>query len=191
MLRRYMRVFSCVACFLAQLFMTAVAQDKVSTQACNNFYQFSAIPLTGKKAVSFCDEYKGKVILVVNTASKCGFTWQYEGLEALYRQHKQQGLVVLGFPSNQFGGQEPGTNAQIQDFCRSTYGVEFPMFQKSVVVGEQATDIWRYLAKEAKQAPQWNFYKYLIDRDGRVIDVFSSLISPESESFNQKLLRLL
>ncbi|RZI44544.1 glutathione peroxidase [Herbaspirillum sp. HC18] len=123
-------------------------------------------------------QYTGKVVLVVNTASYCGFTSQYEGLEALYARYQPKGLVVLGFPSNDFGNQEPGDSKQIADFCFNTYGVKFPMFAKSSVSGKGANPLHTELAKITGTTPKWNFYKYLIDRHGNVVGSYSSLITP-------------
>lgn len=136
-------------------------------------------------------QYAGKVILVVNTASFCGFTDQYEGLEALYRKYKDKGLVVLGFPSNDFGQQEPGSNKEIADFCYNTYAVKFPMFAKSVVSGDKRNALFAQLAKESGTAPKWNFYKYLIDRQGRVVDSYSSMTKPLSASLVSDIEKLL
>lgn len=134
--------------------------------------------LQDEKPQSLC-QYAGKVILVVNTASYCGFTGQYAGLEALYARYQGRGLVVLGFPSNDFA-QESGDDRQIADFCENTFGVKFPMFSKSSVSGESASPLYRDLAAQAGQAPRWNFYKYLIGRDGRVVDHFASLTAPDN-----------
>jgi glutathione peroxidase len=123
--------------------------------------------------------YAGKVLLVVNTASYCGFTGQYEGLEKLHATYAPKGLVVLGFPSNDFGGQEPGDSKQIADFCFNTYGVKFPMFAKSSVKGKEANPLHAELAKITGTSPKWNFHKYLIDRNGKVLDNYSSLVSPD------------
>jgi len=125
-------------------------------------------------------QYAGKVLLVVNTASYCGFTPQYEGLEKLYANYSAQGLVVLGFPSNDFGQQEPGKSKEIADFCYNTYGVKFPMFEKSVVSGKNANPLFLELAKAGGGAPRWNFYKYLVGRDGKLIDSYSSITAPDS-----------
>ncbi len=125
-------------------------------------------------------QYTGKVILVVNTASHCGFTSQYEGLEKLYADLGPKGLVVLGFPSNDFGKQEPGSSKEIADFCFNTYGVKFPMFEKSVVKGPQANALYAALAKAADSSPKWNFHKYLIDRNGKVLGAYTSLTSPSN-----------
>ena len=126
---------------------------------------------------SLC-QFRGKVLLVVNTASYCGYTGQYEGLEALYRRYKGRGLVVVGFPSNDFGGQEPGTNQEIAQFCRLTYGVQFPMFEKSSVTKVSSNPLFAALSAATGVAPQWNFYKYVVDRTGRPIAGFDSRTTP-------------
>ena len=123
-------------------------------------------------------QYGGKVALVVNTASYCGYTSQYEGLEALYAKYRDRGLVVLGFPSNDFGGQEPGGSKQIADFCFNTYGVKFPMFAKSVVTGKKANPLHAQLASATGEAPEWNFHKYLVGKDGKVIASYASKVTP-------------
>lgn len=127
-------------------------------------------------------QYAGKVVLIVNTASFCGFTTQYEGLEALYAKYSDKGLVVLGFPSNDFGKQEPGSSKEIADFCFNTYGVKFPMFAKSSVQGEQPNALYKELIKATGTTPKWNFYKYLIDRKGNIVDSYSSITTPQSKS---------
>jgi glutathione peroxidase len=121
-------------------------------------------------------QFSGKVVLVVNTASYCGFTGQYEGLEALYRRYRDRGLVILGFPSNDFS-QEPGSSKEIAELCFNTYGIKFPMFAKTSVVGAQADPLFVELARQSS-APKWNFYKYLIGRDGKVLGSYSSLTGP-------------
>jgi len=126
-------------------------------------------------------QYAGKVILVVNTASYCGFTKQYEGLEALYAKYGSKGLVVLGFPSNDFGQQEPGSSKEIADFCYNTYGVKFPMFSKTVVSGKNPNPLYADLIKATGKAPAWNFHKYLIGRDGKVLTNFGSKVTPEDK----------
>jgi glutathione peroxidase len=123
-------------------------------------------------------KYVGQVALVVNTASYCGFTSQYEGLEALHAKYAAKGLVVLGFPSNDFGGQEPGSSKDIADFCYNTYGVKFPMFSKSSVAGREANPLHAELARITGTAPKWNFHKYLIGRDGKVIAHYPSKVTP-------------
>ena len=147
----------------------------------NNFYQFSATTLQGKEMSM--KSYEGKVILVVNTASKCGLTPQYEGLEKLYREYKDKGLVILGFPCNQFANQEPGSEKDISENCLINYGVSFPMFSKIDVNGPTAHPIYKYLKKELKGFPgselKWNFTKFLIDSNGNPSKRFSPLTKPE------------
>jgi glutathione peroxidase len=124
-------------------------------------------------------QYAGKVVLVVNTASYCGFTGQYEDLEALHAKYASRGLVVLGFPSNDFGKQEPGSSKEIADFCFNTYGVKFPMMAKTVVSGPGKNALYVQLEKATGKSPRWNFHKYLIDRSGNVADSFSSSVNPQ------------
>ena len=138
---------------------------------------------------SLC-QYRGQVVLIVNTASYCGFTQQYEGLEGLYARYKEQGLVVLGFPSNDFGKQEPGSNAQIAEFCTNTFGVKFPMFAKSHVRGPESNGLFAELAR-LSDAPSWNFHKYLIDRQGRLVRSYASAVSPSSRTLVVDLERAL
>jgi glutathione peroxidase len=126
-------------------------------------------------------QYAGKVVLVVNTASYCGYTKQYEGLENLYAKYGKQGLVVLGFPSNDFGKQEPGSAKEIADFCYNTYGVKFPMFAKSSVTGAAANPFHASLIKQTGKEPKWNFTKYLIDRHGKVLEYYPSKVTPEDK----------
>jgi glutathione peroxidase len=128
-------------------------------------------------------QYQGKVVLVVNTASYCGYTSQYKGLEALYARYQARGLVVLGFPSNDFGSQEPGSSKEIADFCFNTYGVKFPMLAKSVVSGPGRNAFYAELAKVSRSTPQWNFHKYLVGRDGRSVRSFASEVTPDSAGF--------
>jgi glutathione peroxidase len=148
----------------------------------SNVYDFSANSLDGKP-VSL-REYSGKVLLIVNTASRCGFTPQYQGLEALYQQYRDRGLTVLGFPCNQFGEQEPGSAEEIGSFCQKNYGVSFPMFEKIEVNGEGAHPLYRWLKSNAKgllgsEGIKWNFTKFLVDRNGKVIDRFAPATKPE------------
>jgi len=129
-----------------------------------SIYDFTMTSLDGKE-VSLSD-YKGKVVLIVNVASKCGLTPQYEDLQALYESHKDKGLVILGFPANNFMGQEPGTNEEIAAFCQKNYGVSFPMFSKISVKGSDVHPLYAYLKEATGQQPGWNFHKYLISKDG-------------------------
>jgi glutathione peroxidase len=135
-------------------------------------------------------QYSGKVILIVNTASFCGFTQQYEGLEKLYASFKDQGLVVLGFPSNDFGNQEPGSSKEIADFCSNTFGVKFPMVAKTSVKGPKANRLFKQLAQQS-EAPGWNFHKYLIDREGRLARSFSSQVPPSDRRLVSEIERVL
>ena len=138
--------------------------------------------LNSVETVNLQAAYGGKVVLVVNTASKCAFTGQYEGLEALYARYRDRGLVVLGFPSNDFGGQEPGSEQQIRDFCRLTYSVRFPMFAKTRVSEGKADALFTRLAESAGRYPMWNFHKYLIGRDGRLVGDYPSVTAPQSDT---------
>jgi glutathione peroxidase len=123
--------------------------------------------------------YEGQVVLVVNTASYCGYTKQYEGLEKLYQKYKGKGLVVLGFPSNDFGQQEPGSNQEVADFCERTFKVRFPMYEKSAVTGTAASPLYRSLAARTGEVPKWNFHKYVLDRKGEPVGSFNSKVAPE------------
>lgn len=144
-------------------------------------YDFSFRPLMGEGALPL-SAYKGKVILVVNTASQCGFTGQYEGLQALYDRYHGQGLVIIGVPSNDFGGQEPGTAEEIAQFCSINYGVTFPMASKEVVSGDAAHPFYQWARKTLGfgTAPKWNFHKYLINRQGQLVDYFNSTTDPQA-----------
>jgi glutathione peroxidase len=148
-------------------------------------------PLAGEKPVHLCEVMRDRVVLVVNTASRCAYTPQYEGLEKLYRRYRDRGLVVAGFPSNDFAGQEPGTEKQIRDFCRLTYSVEFPMFEKMRVRGDDAAPFYRHLASVTGEEPRWNFHKYLIDRTGRVVASFPSQVTPDDPRFLRRIEELL
>lgn len=136
------------------------------------------------------DQYRGRVVLMVNVASKCGYTPQYKGLEALYQRYKDRGLVVLGFPSNDFS-QEKGSNQQIAEFCESTFGVKFPMFVKTAVTGPGAHPLYRQLTAQAGQAPAWNFHKYLVGRDGKVAASYPGATAPDSPALLRELDKLL
>jgi glutathione peroxidase len=155
--------------------MTATAEKTI--------YAFEAATLEGAPAP--LADYRGKLLLIVNTASKCGFTPQYEGLEALWRKYKDRGLVVLGFPCNQFGAQEPGDAGEIANFCSLTYDVTFPMMTKVEVNGPAAHPLWAWLKHQKKgllgsEAIKWNFTKFLIGRDGEVIDRFAPTTTPQA-----------
>lgn len=175
--------------FTVLLFASLTAAANASECAAN--LDFSVETLTGNKTVRLCDVYQGNVILVVNTASKCGFTGQYEGLEKLYETYKDQGLVVLGFPSNDFGNQEPGSSEEIAKFCRATFGVKFPMFAKTHVLPRNASPFYARLIAETGRHPQWNFHKYLIDREGNIVASFDSVVTPENPDLMNRIKSLL
>jgi glutathione peroxidase len=155
-------------------------------------YNFSFKTLAGEEPLPL-SAYKGKVILVVNTASKCGFTKQYKGLEALYNKYKDKGLVIVGVPSNDFGNQEPGSASEIKKFCEINYGVTFPMTSKNEVTGENAHPFYKYAADVFGFAgtPKWNFHKYLVDRNGKLVDYFSTMTDPMSDTISAAIEKLL
>lgn len=159
-------------------------------QSCGSLLSRSVPRLQDEKPQNLC-QYAGKVVVVVNTASFCGFTPQYRSLEALHARYQSRGLVVLGFPSNDFGGQEPGSNQEVAAFCESTYGVKFPMFVKSSVKGDQAHPLYAELAKRAGKAPAWNFHKYVIARDGETVASYGSRVDPLGSGFVTDIERLL
>lgn len=150
-----------------------------ASAACPALLDHSFPRLQDSVPQSLC-QYQGKVVLVVNTASYCGFTGQYEGLEKLYAKYKDRGLVVLGFPSNDFGDQEPGSNKEIADFCRLTYGVQFPMLAKTDIAAPKTNAFYKQLIAATDTRPKWNFHKYLIDRSGSRVESFNTLVSPDS-----------
>jgi glutathione peroxidase len=143
----------------------------------NTFFDLTANSLAGQPQPLAA--FRGQVALVVNVASECGFTPQYAGLEKLYEEYRARGLVVLGFPSNEFGGQEPGSADEIQAFCSTSFGVQFPMFDKSSVKGSRKSAVYAFLTAQHGE-PKWNFHKYLVGRDGRVLQAFPSAVAPES-----------
>ncbi len=161
------------------LLMTALTSPAIGSTLLDQDFR----RLAADETVNLADAFGGKVLLVVNTASKCGNTPQYDGLEKLYQQYGGDGLVVLGFPSNDFLGQEPGTEEQIQEFCRLTYSIKFPMFEKTQVREGEAHPFFQRLAAAAGTYPTWNFHKYLIGRDGTVIAEFS----PRTQPYDSKL----
>ena len=158
--------------------MAATPAAAPAPAACTGLLQQNFLRLQDEKPQSLC-QYSGKVVVVVNTASFCGFTSQYEGLEALYAKYKDKGLVVLGFPSNDFS-QETGSNKDIAAFCENTFGVKFPMFAKTSVAGKDASPLFKQLAEQTGTAPRWNFYKYVIARNGTTAVSFNSMASPSS-----------
>ena len=162
-----------------------------TADACPESLDFHKRPLTGQQPVHLCEVMQDKVVLVVNTASRCAYTPQYEGLEKLYQRYRDRGLVVAGFPSNDFAGQEPGTEQAIRKFCRLTYGVQFPMFEKVHVKGSSVDPFYRHLARETGMTPRWNFHKYLIDRNGSVVASFPSQVKPDDPRLVNKIEELL
>ena len=157
----------------------AAATDAAAPAVCPAILNHQFLRLQDDTPQNLC-QHAGKVVLVVNTASFCGFTKQYEGLEALYAKYQGKGLVVLGFPSNQFGEQEPGSAKEIADFCFNTYGVKFPMFAKTEVKGPKKNALYAELVKATRAEPKWNFNKYLIDRQGTVVAHYPSGVEPQS-----------
>lgn len=161
---------------------TAAAQTPAATAsgaACPPLLDRTVPRLQDERPQSLC-QYAGQVVLVVNTASRCGYTGQYSGLEALYDRYRARGLVVLGFPSNDFGQQEPGSAREIADFCENQFGVRFPMFAKTTVRGPLASPLYADLSRLSGSPPRWNFHKYLIGRDGRSVRAYPSQVAPDS-----------
>jgi len=168
-------------------------QKRQSEQTLGSFYSLSAADISGKM-IPFT-EYKGRVVMIVNTASQCGYTSQYKGLEALYRKYKDKGFVILGFPSNDFGGQEPGSNAEVKKFCELRYKVTFPMFSKVNVTTQPVSPVYDYLTnrnpnKDTRKTPSWNFFKYVIDKNGVVVSALASGVEPESHEVDKLISRL-
>ncbi len=176
--------------FPAVWMQAGVTGQTATTTACPALLQHSFNLLQTGTPQSLC-RYHGNVVLVVNTASQCGYTDQYGGLEALYRKYRARGLVVVGFPSNDFGGQEPGTNKEIAEFCRTNFGIEFPLYEKSAVSKLSANPFYVELAKSTGQSPKWNFHKYVIDRDGKPVASFASGVTPDAREITQLLEKLL
>jgi glutathione peroxidase len=169
--------------------MSAMNPSAPAGAAPATFYDFKTDTLDGKPAD--LNAYKGKVTLVVNVASKCGYTPQYDGLEKLHKELSPKGFAVLGFPSNDFGGQEPGTAAEIQEFCKLTYGVTFPMFSKSVTkAGPEQSPIYTWLGQSGN-LPTWNFCKYLIGKDGKIIAFFPSKVKPDAPELRDAIAKAL
>jgi glutathione peroxidase len=164
----------------------------MTTQLSPSIYDFSVTSIEGQSVN--LSTYKDKVLLIVNTASQCGFTPQYQGLQALYEKYADKGLVILGFPCNQFGQQEPGTASEIQSFCETRFGVKFPLFEKVDVNGKDAHPLFQYLTKAApgllgSESVKWNFTKFLVDRSGKKIERYASMAKPEDiDKAIQKLL---
>ncbi|WJG07776.1 glutathione peroxidase [Aliiglaciecola sp. LCG003] len=157
-----------------------------SANECPDVLKFMKRKLNSQETVNMCSEYQGKTLLIVNTASYCGFTPQFEGLEALYSNYKDKGLVVLGFPSHDFN-QEDDDEGKTAELCELTYGVKFPMFEATHVRGDDADPLYKMLAKKSGTTPIWNFYKYLIDKNGNMVDSYSSYTKPTDKDFIQDI----
>ena len=179
------RLFPVAGLFLLLLGGTSAT----AADSCSPVLNHTLNTLQGEKR-NLC-EYQGKVLLIVNMASYCGFTSQYKGLETLSRKYRDKGLVVLGFPSNDFGQQEPGSNKEVADFCERTYQVKFPMFEKSSVARTDINPVYQTLAAMTGEQPKWNFHKYLLDRTGQKAMSFHSAVSPEDPAFVAQLETLL
>jgi glutathione peroxidase len=169
--------------------MMATLSTQVHAAGCSAVFNHKLNTLQGQ-AADLCD-YQGKVVMVVNTASYCGYTPQYKALEAIYEKYKSQGFVVLGFPANDFGGQEPGSNAEVADFCERTYKVKFPMFSKSSVIQGGGNPVITELASKTGQWPEWNFHKYLIDRSGKNFVSYPSRENPALPEITNQIEKLL
>ena len=172
--------------------MIMLPSQKSNAEQAGNLYEYSFKTLHSEEPMPL-SQFEGKVILIVNTASKCGFTKQYEGLQELYDKHKDQGLVIIGVPSNDFGKQEPGTAEEIANFCQLNYGVTFPMTSKEVVSGDEAHPFykWAHETLGFGTAPKWNFHKYLVDKDGSLADHFESITAPDSKKLVSAVEKLL
>ena len=168
---------------LAALFGVFAASSSEAASA----WDFSFVAIDGQPLP--LSKFEGKAVLVVNTASQCGFTPQYKGLEELYKKYRDRGLVVLGVPSNDFGAQEPGSSAEIKEFCETSFSVDFPLTEKVKVTGDDAHPFFRWAAKEMGPLakPRWNFHKYLIAPDGRLVDWFSTVTSPDAASVSRSI----
>ena len=179
--------------YVSLFFFTMPTHSFTKEHHMSSIYDFKVVTIEGEETT--LSPYKNQILLIVNVASKCGFTSQYDGLEALYKKYKDKGFTVLGFPCNQFGSQEPGTEKEIQNLCRVNFGVTFPMFSKINVNGEKTHPLYQYLKSEqpgilGTEAIKWNFTKFLVDREGNVIKRFGSSTTPkEIEKEIETLLR--
>ena len=186
MLRGLCRALARFATFAAFVAAPAAAAPPDGTPppdaACPALLRHTFAPIQGGAPQSLC-RYHGQVLVIVNTASQCGYTPQYEKLETLYRKYRDRGLVVVGFPSNDFGGQEPGSNKEIAEFCRTVYGVQFPMVEKQSVTRLDANPLYADLAARTRAVPKWNFHKYVIGRGGDDVASFASSVEPDDRAF--------
>jgi glutathione peroxidase len=189
-MKKFILLFATLFCLFSHASANAQSSNKPTNNACPAALNFKFPRLQDEASQDLC-QYRGKVVMVVNTASYCGFTPQYEALEKIYSQYSARGFVIIGFPSNDFGSQEPGSNKEIAEFCKNTYDVKFPMVAKSVVSGPDANPMFKLLVDKTKTTPKWNFYKYLIDRDGNVVEAYSSLVKPDSKTITSQIEKLL
>lgn len=169
-------------------------QEKDAASQVNSALDFAVEDISGEKVE--LEKYLGNVVIIVNVASKCGYTPQYESLQELYKTHEKDGLVILGFPCNQFGGQEPGTEAEIQEFCKMNYGVKFDLFSKIDVKGDQQAPLYEFLTTQdtsplGSGTVRWNFEKFVVDRNGQVSARFGTKVSPDSKEFVEHVTTLL
>lgn len=175
------------------LFLGMVLLMAVTSFAASNIYDFTLPDIDGKPMP--LSDFKGKVVLMVNVASQCGYTPQYTALEAIYEKYKSQGFVIVGFPANNFGQQEPGTNEEIKTFCSRKYSVTFPMYSKVSVKGDDQTPLYQYLTKDTPAGIngdiKWNFTKFLVDRNGKVVQRFESKVTPDSPEVTSAVEKLL
>lgn len=185
-----MKAFLILRLALVSAFFLIASASARAADVCPAVLNHPVELLTGGKPQSLC-QYAGRVVLIVNTASECGYTGQYEGLQALHKKYAAKGLVVLGFPSNTFGGQEPGGNKKIAEFCQANYGVTFPVFSKIEANPLTKDPVFAGLAAASGAAPRWNFHKYLIDRSGKRVESFESAVEPQSAKLTQKIEALL
>jgi len=165
--------------FLSASLLFSAQSFASENQSCPETLNFKKEKLANEEIVDLCNAYKGKVVMVVNTASFCGFTKQYKSLESVYKKYKDDGFVVLGFPSNDFGEQEPGDESQIKAFCDRTYNIKFPMFEKTSVSKGTSDPMYKTLASLAGEYPSWNFHKYLLDRNGKLVASIQSATDPK------------
>ena len=185
---KFKQLFGLLISFFASTHLMAEpVKGPATDNGCPAALNFTLRMLGSPDPVNLCETYKGKVVVVVNTASKCGFTPQFEGLEKLYNDYKDRGLVVLGFPSNDFANQDPGSEEEIKQFCRLTYGVKFPMFEKTHAAKSTASPLYQTLGDMAGEYPQWNFHKYVLNTKGELVGSFSSFVTPQ----NDKLVKLI
>lgn len=176
-----------ISLFSSGTIMANPVKAEVAENGCSQAMDFTFRRLDKDTKENLCETYKNKVVMIVNTASKCGFTPQFETLEKLYDEYKDKGLVILGFPSNDFGGQDPGSEKEIASFCRLTYGVKFPMFEKTHAAKNSASPLYKTLGNLAGEYPKWNFHKYVLNTKGELIGSFPSSVKP----YDKKLIGLI